>query len=132
MTEPNFELSFLETSAREADAEGRTLVIDPGYVFEALEKLAEARKAIDEMQTAHESQLTRMAKERARLQRKVDRLEAAQRPPLGYVVVSRNPDTGQMQTHGRVHEKREDAEGWLQWVEQYAVARWRGEVREVR
>ncbi|MGV9540892.1 hypothetical protein ACWDSF_06165 [Nocardia beijingensis] len=58
MTEPNFELSFLETSAREADAEGRTLVIDPGYVFEALEKLAEARARVAE-------------------------LEAAQRPPLG-------------------------------------------------
>ncbi|WP_043737768.1 hypothetical protein [Nocardia asiatica] len=56
MTEPNFELSFLETSAREADAEGRTLVIDPGYVLEALEKLAEARARITEL----EAQLDRV------------------------------------------------------------------------
>ncbi|MGW4720847.1 hypothetical protein [Nocardia sp. NPDC004260] len=90
MTEPNQELSFLETSAREAVAEGRTLVIDPGYALEALEKLAEARAAIDAMQTAHEAQLTRMAKERARLQRKV---EAAQRPPLGYVVLAKRGDS---------------------------------------
>jgi hypothetical protein len=55
----------------------------------ALEALDAARGAIDAMQTAHESQLTRMAKERARLQRKVDRLEAAQRPPLGYVAMAR-------------------------------------------
>lgn len=56
MTEPNFELSFLETSAREAGAEGRNLVIDPGYVFEALEKLAEARARIAEL----EAQLDRV------------------------------------------------------------------------
>ncbi|MFR9773093.1 hypothetical protein [Nocardia sp. SC052] len=66
MSEPNPELSFLKTSAREADAEGRTLVIDPGYVFEALEKLAEARTRIAE-------------------------LEAAQRPPIGYVVLEKRP-----------------------------------------
>ncbi|WP_280412593.1 hypothetical protein [Nocardia asiatica] len=35
-----------------------------------------AHEAIDAMQNAHESQLTRMSKERARLQRKIDRLEA--------------------------------------------------------
>lgn len=48
----------------------------------------DARAAIYVVQAAHERQLTRMAKERARLQRKVERLtaelEAAQRPPLGY------------------------------------------------
>ncbi|MFE7744410.1 hypothetical protein [Nocardia sp. NPDC057455] len=70
-----------------------TLAEDKRYIDEAnsgelVRRLAaerdEARQAIEVMQTAHESQLTRMAKERARLQRKVDRLEAAQRPPLGY------------------------------------------------
>lgn len=143
MTGPNQELSFLETSAREADAEGRTLVIDPGYVLEALEKLAEARARVAELEkdleavrvSAEAEADDHTARQQAQWLRicELERaLEAAQRPPLGYVVVSRNPDTGQMQTHGRVHEKREDAEGWLRWVEQYAVARWRGEVREVR
>jgi hypothetical protein len=91
MPELNEELSFLLTSAREAAAAGKNLNIDPGYVLEALEVMQAARTAIGEMQTAHESQLTRMAKERARIQRKVDRLtaelEAAQRSPLGYAVV---------------------------------------------
>jgi len=37
---------------------------------------ADARTAIDAVQAAHESQLTQLAKDRAKAQRKIDRLEA--------------------------------------------------------
>ncbi|WP_280475479.1 hypothetical protein [Nocardia asiatica] len=107
MTKPNQELNWLLNSAREAANEGRNLTVDPGYVLEALEKLAEARARVAE-------------------------LEAAQRPPLGYVVASSDPDSGQVELHGRVRDTREDAEGWLRWLERIAVPGWCGEIREVR
>jgi hypothetical protein len=90
-----------------------------------LDALESARTAIGEMQTAHESQLTRMVKERARLQRKVarlehdltaayariDALEAAQRPPLGYVVGFENADGwGFNRFYGGPHSMRAGAE----------------------
>jgi hypothetical protein len=61
-----------------------------------LDALESAREAIEVVQTAHESQLTRMAKERAKAERKIARLqaelEAAQRPPLGYVAGRHSAD----------------------------------------
>lgn len=44
-------------------------------------------------------------------------LQAAQRPPLGYVVLSRNPDSGRLQPHGRVHAEVEHAADWRQHLE---------------
>ncbi|MEU2106455.1 hypothetical protein [Nocardia sp. NPDC019255] len=135
MTEPNFELSFLETSAREAATEGRTLVIDPGYVLEALEKLAEARAdagcAHGSAGALHARVMELRAQVTARDAR-IAELEAAQRPPLGYVVLSRNPDNGRMHPQGSVHPTREPAEEWRQWLEAHGRQFLVAEVREAQ
>jgi hypothetical protein len=120
MPELNEELSWLKTTAEEAAAAGRNVDVDPGYVlglFDELDaKVESGREAINLVQTAHESQLTRMAQERARLQRKVDRLtaelEAAQRPPLGIEQASLiNSPVWQLIAHDRMYVNRRQVVG---------------------
>lgn len=68
-------------------------------------------------------------------------LAAAQRPPLGYVVLSRNPDSGRLQPQGRVHTTTELAQDWRRHLETPGAPRIPprpgttyilGEVREVQ
>lgn len=95
------------------------------WAVETMPRLADALEAalqgIESVQTAHELQLTRLAADRSRAERKIARLkfelEVACRPPLGFLVLSRNPDSGRLQPHGRVHPTRGPAEEWKQYLE---------------
>lgn len=79
-----------------------------------LAALEAARTAIDSVQTAHELQLTRLAKDRAKAERKIVRLtaelEAAQRPPLGYLAVNTRSEV--VLTKGYWGTLAEATSGW--------------------
>lgn len=44
-------------------------------------------------------------------------LRTAQHPPLGYIVLSRNPDSGRLQPQGRVHAETGLAQDWQRHLE---------------
>jgi hypothetical protein len=73
-----------------------------------------------------------MAAELLSARARIAELEAAQRPPLGYVVLSRNPDGGRLHPQGSVHPTREPAEEWRQWLEAHGRQFLVAEVREVQ